>query len=117
MGNSIPSSPTVTVVNNCGNSVLTAGSFSGSLLWSNGATTSSITVTTPGTYTVTQTVNGYTSAAGSGVAAPKATPVLSSNLAATATSGAAFTYTAASTTAGTTFAWSRPAVSGDQQCC
>jgi hypothetical protein len=40
---------------------LTAASFTGSLLWSNGATTSSITVTTAGTYTVTQTVNGCTS--------------------------------------------------------
>ena len=67
----IPSAPTVTVVNNCGSSVLTASGFTGSLLWSNGATTSSITVTTAGTYTVTQTVNGCTSAAGSGVAAPK----------------------------------------------
>ena len=53
----------MTVVNNCGNSVLTAGSFTGSLFWSNGATTSSITVTTAGTYTVTQTVNGCTSVA------------------------------------------------------
>src|SRR6185295_1452510 len=29
-----PAAPIVTVVNNCGNSVLTAGSFTGSLLWS-----------------------------------------------------------------------------------
>jgi hypothetical protein len=51
----IPSAPVVTVVNNCGSSILTATSFTGSLLWSNGATTSSITVTTAGTYTVAQT--------------------------------------------------------------
>ena len=70
----IPSAPAVTVVNNCGSSILTATSFTGSLLWSNGATTSSITVTTAGTYTVTQTVNGCTSPSGSGVAAPKAIP-------------------------------------------
>ena len=70
----IPSAPVVTVVNNCGSSTLTANSFTGSLLWSNGATTSSITVTTAGTYTVTQTVNGCTSPSGSGVAAPKAIP-------------------------------------------
>ena len=66
----IPASPRVTVDNNCANSVLTARSFSGSLLWSNGATTSSITVTNTGTYTVTQKVNGCTSPAGSGTAAP-----------------------------------------------
>jgi hypothetical protein len=64
--------PTVSVVNNCGSSTLTAGSYTGSLLWSNGATTSSITVATAGTYTVTQTVNGCTSPSRSGVAAPKA---------------------------------------------
>ena len=66
----IPSAPTVAVVNNCGHSVLTAGSFTGSLLWSTGETTTSITVTTAETYTVTQTVNGCISAPGSGIAAP-----------------------------------------------
>ena len=65
-----PPAPTVTVVNNCGNSVLTASGFTGSLLWSTGETTSSITVSTAGTYTVTQTVDGCTSAEGSGTAAP-----------------------------------------------
>ena len=110
--NAIPPAPGVSVANNCGNSVLTAIGTIGSLLWSNGASTPSITVTAPGTYTLTQTVNGCTSAAGSGVAAPKATPVLSSNLTATATSGAAFTYNASSTIAGTTFAWSRATVTG-----
>ena len=69
-----PSAPTVGVVNNCGNSVLTASGYSGSLLWSTGATTASITVTTAGTYTVTQTVNGCTSSNGSGTAAPKTVP-------------------------------------------
>ena len=68
--NAIPASPVVTVVNSCGSSVLTASSFSGSLLWSNGANTSSITVTSAGTYTVTQQVNGCISPAGSGTAAP-----------------------------------------------
>jgi hypothetical protein len=41
------------------------------LLWSTGATTSSITVTTAGTYTVTRTVNTCTSPAASAVAAPR----------------------------------------------
>jgi hypothetical protein len=71
---SSPAAPAISVVNNCGNSVLTASGFTGSLLWSNGGTTASITVTTGGTYTVTQTVNGCVSTAGSAVAAPKAIP-------------------------------------------
>jgi hypothetical protein len=112
VANPIPPAPVVIVVNNCGNSVLTAGSFSGSLMWSNGATTASITVTTPGDYSVTQTVNGYTSAAASGTAAPLVIPQLSGSLIATATSGTAFTYSAASTTAGTAFTWSRATVTG-----
>ena len=109
---SVVDAPIVDVINNCGNSVLTASGFSGTLLWSNGATTTSITVISAGTYTVTQTVNGCMSPANSGVAAPKPIPVLSSNLSGTATSGVAFSYTATSTTGGTTFAWSRAAVTG-----
>jgi hypothetical protein len=108
---SVPA-PTVTVTNNCGNSVLTATGTTGVLLWSNNATTSSITVTTAGTYSVTQTISGCVSPAASGVAAPKAIPVLSGSLAATATSGVAFTYTASSGTAGTSFGWSRAVVIG-----
>ena len=68
-----PSTPVVNVENNYGNSVLST-TASGSLVWNTGETTSSITVTTAGTYTVTQTVNGSTSAAGSGTAAPKESP-------------------------------------------
>ncbi|MFV5693795.1 hypothetical protein ACM55K_17365, partial [Flavobacterium sp. LT1R49] len=71
-----PSAPTVTVVNNCdGSSDLTASNYTGSLLWSNAATTASIHVTNAATYTVTQTAtNGCTSLAGSGTSAPKTTP-------------------------------------------
>ncbi|NVO01966.1 MAG: DUF2271 domain-containing protein [Bacteroidetes bacterium] len=67
------SAPTVTVTNNCGSSLLTA-TGTGSFLWSNSATTGSITVTTPGSYTVTQTISGCPSPAGSGTAAPIALP-------------------------------------------
>jgi VCBS repeat-containing protein len=67
-----PSTPVVSVVDNCGRSVLSTDA-TGTLLWSNGSATSSITVAA-GTYTVTQTVNGCTSAAGSGVANPKTIP-------------------------------------------
>ena len=70
----IPSAPTVIVANNCGNSILTASDFIGSLLWSTGETTTSITVTTGGTYTVVQIVNGCTSATASGIAIPGVIP-------------------------------------------
>jgi hypothetical protein len=68
--NPTPLAPTVTVVENCGSSTLTASGFTGSLLWSTNETTTSITVTVAGPYTVTQTVNGCTSPPGTGIAAP-----------------------------------------------
>jgi hypothetical protein len=74
----IPSMPSVNVVNNCGTSTLST-TASGTLLWSTNETTTPITVTSAGTYTVTQTVNGCTSAAGSGVAAPKTLPTAGIN--------------------------------------
>ncbi|MBL7744893.1 MAG: DUF4082 domain-containing protein, partial [Chitinophagaceae bacterium] len=70
----VPAAPGVTVMNNCGNSVLTASGYTGSLLWSNNATTASITVTNAATYTATQTINGCVSPVGTGVAAPKVIP-------------------------------------------
>ena len=69
-----PPTPTVSVVNNCGNSVLTASAYTGTLLWNNGETNSSITVTTSGTYSVIQTLGGCTSSPGSGTAAPITIP-------------------------------------------
>src|SRR5205085_12097198 len=66
----IPSAPAMTILTLSLHDALPISLFTGSLLWSNGATTSSITVTTVGTYSVTQTVNGCTSPSGSGVAAP-----------------------------------------------
>jgi len=73
----IPSAPIVSVIDNCGNSVLTASSYTGSLLWNTAATTNSITVTSAGTYSVTQTVGSCTSITGTGIAAPKTIPVVS----------------------------------------
>ncbi len=70
----VPSAPTVTVADNCGNSLLTAGNYTGSLLWNTGETTTSITAITGGTYAVSQTIDGCTSPAGSGNAAPKVIP-------------------------------------------
>src|SRR5206468_9789347 len=73
-----PPAPLVNVTNNCGNSVLST-TAAGSLLWSpGGATTSSITVTNAATYSVTATVNGCTSTAGTATSAPvfASTPVV-----------------------------------------
>ncbi len=69
----VPPTPAVTVVNNCGSSTLSTNA-EGSLLWSTGATTSSITVNSAGTYSVTTTVNGCISPAGYGTAAPGTVP-------------------------------------------
>ena len=67
----IPSTPIVSVVNNCNGTSILSTTALGTLLWSTAATTSLITVSSAATYTVTQTVNGCVSAAGSGLAAPK----------------------------------------------
>jgi hypothetical protein len=72
--NALPGAPTVTAVDNCGTTVLTASNTTGTILWNTGATGSTISVTNAGTYTATQTLNGCTSAAGSATAAPKAMP-------------------------------------------
>jgi hypothetical protein len=58
---------------NCdGTSTLTASEYTGTLLWSTGESTASITVQTAATYTVTTTnASGCTSLQGSGVAALK----------------------------------------------
>jgi SdrD B-like domain/Secretion system C-terminal sorting domain len=69
----LATAPIVTVVNNCGSSILST-TATGSLLWSNGATTTSITVSAAANYTVTRTVDGCTSAVGIGIAAPKVLP-------------------------------------------
>ena len=71
---STPATPVVIVVDNCNGTSTLSTTATGTLLWSNGATTASITVTTAGAYTVTQTVGNCVSLAGSGTAAPKTTP-------------------------------------------
>ncbi|TNF48725.1 MAG: PKD domain-containing protein [Bacteroidetes bacterium] len=74
--NAIPSAPVATVQNNCGSSVLTA--TGSNLEWSTGETTSNITVSAGGDYTVTQTVNGCTSSATTLTANPTAVPAIPS---------------------------------------
>ena len=70
--------PIVSVVNNCGSSTLSILP-GGKILWSNGATTASITVSKPGTYKVSRTVGGCTSAPGLGLAAPYTSPTRPAN--------------------------------------
>jgi hypothetical protein len=72
--NPIPAAPVVSVLDKCGTSDLTATGTS--LLWSTTETTPVITVTTAGTYTVTQTVNGCTSSSASITAAPFTVPTV-----------------------------------------
>ncbi|MBN2635831.1 MAG: T9SS type A sorting domain-containing protein, partial [Prolixibacteraceae bacterium] len=69
-----PDEPTITVVDNCGESIITASNYTGDLLWNTGESTPSITVNTPGEYSVTQTIGGCTSDAASIYASPKTTP-------------------------------------------
>lgn len=70
----VPPAPTVAVIDNCGSSNLTANGYTGSLLWSNAQTVNPISVNSAGIYTVSQIVNGCSSAAGSGTASPTAIP-------------------------------------------
>jgi hypothetical protein len=77
--NATPGAPTVGVVDNCnGTSTLTVtGLVAGATItWTDDAANHNNPriVTAAGTYSVTQTANGCTSIAGSGTAAPKATP-------------------------------------------
>jgi gliding motility-associated-like protein len=70
-----PETPVVTVVDNCDGTSTLSTDAAGALLWSTTETTSSITVSVAGNYTVTTTIDGCTSLPGSGTAAPKTTPV------------------------------------------
>jgi hypothetical protein len=72
--NPAPVQPVISIQNNCGNSVLTASGYTGDLTWNTAEVTPSITVSSSGSYTVDQTVNGCTSIAASAVAAPKLIP-------------------------------------------
>ena len=72
--NPTPATPVVTVANNCNATATLSTSALGSLLWSNGSTSSSINVTVGGSYSVIATMNGCSSGAGSAIAAP--VPVL-----------------------------------------
>ncbi len=70
----IPPVPDLTITDNCDGTSILSTTATGSLLWSSGETTSSITVTDAGTYTVSTTVNGCTSPEAQGVASPGLAP-------------------------------------------
>ncbi|PIE86541.1 MAG: hypothetical protein CSA03_04815, partial [Bacteroidetes bacterium] len=55
--NNVPNAPTITETKECGKTILTATNYTGTLKWSTGENTESITVTTDGKYTLTQTVD------------------------------------------------------------
>ena len=79
------------------------------MLWSTLETTPSITVTSAGTYTVTSTVNGCTSLAGSGTSAPNSIPSTSAITGTTtpACNGIGVTYSVTSTP-GSSYLWTVP---------
>lgn len=56
----IPPAPQIVITYSCkqGTATLKAKDYKGELLWNTGETTPEITVTTPGVYTLTQTING-----------------------------------------------------------
>ena len=71
----VPATPVLTVVNNCGNSIITASGVTGTLTWSDGGTGNPRTVTTAGTFTVTQSNASCTSLLSNAVTtAPNAIP-------------------------------------------
>jgi len=91
----------------------------------NGSTWSNISGATASTYSFVSvaadnnkrfravwTNSAGTANSGSAILTVNTSPVLSSSLTGTATSGTAFTYTATSATSGTTFSWTRAAVTG-----
>lgn len=73
---SIPTTPTITVIDNCGVSELST-TATGSLMWSTSEITPTISVSSPGTYFVSQTISGCTSAVGTAVANPLTLPTVS----------------------------------------
>ena len=112
-----PSTPSVSVADGCGLSTLSfTPASNATIAWSNGGTTASTTSTTNATLTVTQSVNGCLSSAGSGSAVPLVVPT-----APTATASQNFCITdnatvaslAYSSVVGNTYTWYDAATSGN----
>jgi hypothetical protein len=102
-----PVAPVLTVVDNCGGtSTLTASGYTGTLTWSSGGSTNPKSVSSAGSYTVTQTINGCVSPASNTVtAAPKPNPSCSiTSTTSSVLGGVEYTFTAPSGM--DTYAWS-----------
>jgi Ig-like domain CHU_C associated/PKD-like domain/Secretion system C-terminal sorting domain len=124
--NATPTTPTVTVQNNCGSSDLTSSATTGTYLWSpGGATTQMITVTTGGNYAVTVSTGGSCSATSTSTTVTiKASPSISNpapasrcgtgtvSLGATASTGTINWYTSATggTSVGTGASFTTPSL-------
>jgi gliding motility-associated-like protein len=73
--NPIPNMPTLNMINHCnGTSTITASNYAGDLLWNNGSTSPTLTISSAGMYSVTQSLNGCVSAAAFVVANPNSAP-------------------------------------------
>ncbi|MFO0495480.1 MAG: T9SS type A sorting domain-containing protein, partial [Flavobacteriia bacterium] len=101
--NPTPAQPIVSVQNNCGNSLLTASGYTGSLTWNTSEVTPSITANSAGSYTVYQTVNGCESNSASATAAPKLIPSVQLGNDTTICTGSSVTLDAGNT--GSTYSW------------
>ncbi len=77
----VPTAPILSVANSCGAATLTVSGTTGTLTWSDGGSGNPRTVTGAGSFSVTQTIGGCSSAASNTVSAAPlplpATPVLS----------------------------------------
>jgi subtilisin-like proprotein convertase family protein len=105
--NPTPSAPVATVTNNCGSSLLsTTGT---SPVWSTGSTNQSLTVTSAGTYTVTQTIGGCTSPSTSLTAAPLLIPIVNAGVDQTVCSGSTVTL---SGSGASTYSWNNGVTNG-----
>jgi hypothetical protein len=105
----LPAVPVLTVVNNCGNSTITASGVTGALTWSDGGLGNPRTVTS-GTFTVFQTLNGCASANSSAVTAspfivPNTSVINGNQTPACLATGVNY---AVSLTSGSTYAWTVP---------
>jgi hypothetical protein len=101
--NPTPAQPIISVQNNCGNSVLTASGYTGSLTWNTTEVTPSITVSSAGSYNVYQTVNGCESNSANATAAPKLIPTVELGNDTTICTGSSVTLDAGNS--GSTYSW------------
>ncbi len=108
--NPTPSAPVVSVTNNCGNSLITAGSFTGNLLWNDGSSINPRTETS-GTYNATQEIAGCVSAVSNTVTAnplsfPSTSTITGNTTPACFASAQVYSV---NLTSGSSYAWTVPA--------